>query len=182
MKSGIAQPTHILSNVCHNVGIEPHLQPLNGESLDLRTANREEGAWLDIKAQGFYDTQCAFLDVRLINPSHCTVATYFRRKKWRALPENKRDRAWLFNKTSVYIFRCHGTGSQSDGQEAYDCHYTQQTLWPDDELDQMSPKLLCSKIGHNIMPMWFTLYLGTPSSSRKISKRTIFLALCEGRI
>ena len=44
---------HLLSYLCHNVGLEPQLQLLSGESLDLRTENNEEGAWLDIKAHGF---------------------------------------------------------------------------------------------------------------------------------
>ena len=42
-----------ISEVCHNVAIEPELQPLTGEKLQLRTANSEEGAWLDVSAQGF---------------------------------------------------------------------------------------------------------------------------------
>ena len=44
---------HLLSYLCHNVGLEPQLQLLSGKSLNLRTKNKEEGAWLDIKAHGF---------------------------------------------------------------------------------------------------------------------------------
>ena len=42
-----------LSEVCHNVAVEPELQPLTGESLQLRTANSEKGAQLNVSAQGF---------------------------------------------------------------------------------------------------------------------------------
>ena len=60
----------LLSGVCHSVGIEPSLQPVTGEQFDYRTANREDGARLDIVAQSFWgrDRQSAFFDVRVFNP------------------------------------------------------------------------------------------------------------------
>ena len=59
-----------LSEVCHNVGTEPLLQPLSGEQLTLRTANREDGARLDIAADNFWgrDRNCAFFDIRVFSP------------------------------------------------------------------------------------------------------------------
>ena len=61
---------HLMSDICHNVGTEPVLQPVTDESLSNRTANIEDGARLDIKAQAFWgnDRQCAFFDVRVFNP------------------------------------------------------------------------------------------------------------------
>ena len=44
----------LLTEVCPNVGIEPELQPLSGETLALRTANRQDEARVDIRAQGFW--------------------------------------------------------------------------------------------------------------------------------
>ena len=60
----------LMSEVCHAVGTEPCLQPVTGEQLTHRTANREEGARLDIVAQSFWgrDRQSAFFDVRVFNP------------------------------------------------------------------------------------------------------------------
>ena len=60
----------LLSEVCHSVGIEPGLQPVTGEQFEHRTANSEDGARLDIVAQGFWgrDRQSAFFDVRVFNP------------------------------------------------------------------------------------------------------------------
>ena len=60
----------LLHEICHNVSTEPELQPLSGESLTLRTANTQDGARLDVKAQGFWEDrhQCAFFDVRVFNP------------------------------------------------------------------------------------------------------------------
>ncbi len=59
-----------LTEVCHNVGTEPPLQPLTGEQLTLRTANREDGARLDIAADNFWgrDRNRAFFDVRVFSP------------------------------------------------------------------------------------------------------------------
>ena len=45
---------HLLSDICHNVGIEPPLQHITSETMSYRTANVEEGARLNIKAQGFW--------------------------------------------------------------------------------------------------------------------------------
>ena len=55
-----------LSEVCHNVGIEPHLQPVTGEQFNYKTANVEDGARLDVEAENFWgvDRQRAFFDIR----------------------------------------------------------------------------------------------------------------------
>ena len=59
-----------LNEVCHNVSTEPELQPLSGELLKHRMANTEDGARLDVIAQGFWEDrcQCAYFDVRVFNP------------------------------------------------------------------------------------------------------------------
>ena len=61
---------HNESDICHNVETEPVLQPVTDERLTYRTANIEDGARLDIKAQGFWgkDEQRAFFNVRVFNP------------------------------------------------------------------------------------------------------------------
>ena len=61
----------LLSEICHDVEVEPKLQPLTGERLSHRTANVEEKARLDVKARGFWDRmQCAFFDIRVFTPTH----------------------------------------------------------------------------------------------------------------
>ena len=59
-----------LTEVCHNVGTEPQLQPLSGKQLTLQSTNREDGARLDIAADDFWggDRNCAFFDVRVFSP------------------------------------------------------------------------------------------------------------------
>ena len=44
----------LMSGVCHDVCVEPALQPLTGEHLSLATANREDSARLDVRACGFW--------------------------------------------------------------------------------------------------------------------------------
>ena len=34
----------LMTEVCHDVCVEPHLQPLTGENLSYATANREDSA------------------------------------------------------------------------------------------------------------------------------------------
>ena len=62
--------TELMSEVCHNVGTEPSLQPITGEHLIHRTANREDGSRLDVAADSFWDNdrQRAFFDIRVFNP------------------------------------------------------------------------------------------------------------------
>ena len=54
---------YLMSELCHNVGIEPELQPLTGERFHFRSANVDDGARLDVRAESFWghDRQSAFL-------------------------------------------------------------------------------------------------------------------------
>ena len=60
----------LLSEVCPNVSIEPHLQPLSGETLTHSTAIRDDRARLDVKANGFWgdNFHSTYFDVRVFNP------------------------------------------------------------------------------------------------------------------
>ena len=51
---------HLVSDVCHNVGIEPPLQHTMSETMSYTTANVKEGAHLDIKAQGIWGNDTGF--------------------------------------------------------------------------------------------------------------------------
>ena len=60
-----------LSEVCHGVTIEPHLQPLTGEVLSHRSTITNDGARLDVAMYGFQGGgrfEKAFIDVRVFNP------------------------------------------------------------------------------------------------------------------
>jgi len=53
----------VLSEVCHNMAIEPGLKPLSDEAFHYATANVEDEARLHVSAQGFWGDhhQRAFL-------------------------------------------------------------------------------------------------------------------------
>ena len=61
---------NLLSEVCHDVCVEPNLQPLTGEQLSYATSNKQEGARLDIAANGLWGGRYerTFFDVRIFNP------------------------------------------------------------------------------------------------------------------
>ena len=58
---------NLLTEVCNDVCIEPHLQSVNGEQL---SGNVEDGARLDIAANGFWGGRFerTYIDVRVFNP------------------------------------------------------------------------------------------------------------------
>ena len=60
----------LMTEVSHNVCIEPHLQPLTGEVLNGATAIVTDGARLDVAADGFWGGrhERAFFDIRVFNP------------------------------------------------------------------------------------------------------------------
>ena len=64
----------LLKDVCSNVCKEPTLQPLTGESLRLRSASTDDGARLDISAEGFWGHryQRVFFYVRVFCPLSAT--------------------------------------------------------------------------------------------------------------
>ena len=59
-----------MTEVCHNVAVEPHLQPLTGEALRSASSITQDGARLDVAADGFWGSRFerAFFDVRVFNP------------------------------------------------------------------------------------------------------------------
>ena len=59
-----------LSEVCHDVAIEPHLQALSGEAFTHAMTNIQDGARLDIEASGFWGGRFerTYYDVRVFNP------------------------------------------------------------------------------------------------------------------
>ena len=61
----------LLSEVCHGVSTEPHLQPVTEEKMFHRSANTNDNARLDVAMYGFWGGKFekAFIDVRVLNPS-----------------------------------------------------------------------------------------------------------------
>ena len=92
---------NLLSEVCHDVAIEPALQPLSGEVLSGASAIVDDGARLDVAASGFWGGcfERAFFDVRVFNPharsnrQHNLAATYRKHEclKQRAYEQRVRE-------------------------------------------------------------------------------------------
>ena len=61
----------LLSEVCHDVQVEPPLLPLSGETLQGRSANVSDEARLDISARGFWRDRFSrtLFDVRVFHPN-----------------------------------------------------------------------------------------------------------------
>ena len=74
----------LMSEVCHDVQVEPQIQPLSGELLHHKTAKHENDARVNIRAAGFWGCHHhrSFFDVRVFNPfaepnqSPCSAATF----------------------------------------------------------------------------------------------------------
>ena len=61
---------NLLTEVCSDVCVEPELQPITGETLTGATSNAQDGARLDIAANGFWGGRFerTYFDVRVFNP------------------------------------------------------------------------------------------------------------------
>lgn len=61
----------LLSEVCHNVSTEPHLQPIEGEQFSTAMASTADGARCDIAANGFWGGRFerTLFDVRVFDPN-----------------------------------------------------------------------------------------------------------------
>ena len=56
--------------MCHDVEVEPHLQPLSDERFQQKTTNTQDGTRLDIAMNGFWGGcyEKCYTDVRVFNP------------------------------------------------------------------------------------------------------------------
>ena len=75
-----------MSEVCNNVAVEPHPQPLSGEVLSSRPASTDGDVRLDIAVSGFWGGRFerTFFDVRVFNPhapsnQNSQISTTYRR-------------------------------------------------------------------------------------------------------
>ncbi|XP_064389143.1 uncharacterized protein LOC135337174 [Halichondria panicea] len=91
----------LLTEICHDVSVEPDLQPLTGETLAHRTANISNGARLDVSMKGFWGgrQEKTFLDIRVFNPhapsnKNSSIANCYKKhenEKKRAYEQRVRD-------------------------------------------------------------------------------------------
>ena len=89
-----------LDEVCHDVRIEPPLQPLSGEVLPP-SANTDDEARLDVSARDFwFDGGMAFFDLRAFNPF---AKTYLNSKLEAAFNQNERAKKSQYNQRVITV-------------------------------------------------------------------------------
>jgi len=80
----------LLQQACHDVKIEPPLEPLTGEGFSARSANTAQEARLDVSARGlFVPYQKVFADIRVVNP---TAMRYERQSPEQILESNASEK------------------------------------------------------------------------------------------
>ena len=99
----------LMKETCHSVSIEPHLQPITGETFQLKSANIEDSSRLDIQTQGFWGDrqQSAFFDIRVFNPfaqsnAKSSLEATYRKHENEETPlraADLRSRAWIIHTT-----------------------------------------------------------------------------------
>jgi len=64
----------LLTEMCCDVEVEPHLQPLNTETFHYKTANAQDGGRLDISMNGFWGGcfEKCYTDIR-VNPLAASI-------------------------------------------------------------------------------------------------------------
>ena len=97
-----------MRKVCHDVTMEPVLQPLSGEDLQLRSAITDDRARSDIKVDGFWSCgqQSSYFDVKVFSPTAPSYCNKTLSSSYRCLEEGK-QRAYEDRITHVE----HGTFS-----------------------------------------------------------------------
>ena len=98
--------------MCHDVAVEPPLQPLTGEAIVPTSANRRDDARADIHARGFWGRQQgAFFDIRVFHPNAASyrrtqVGSLFRRhelEKKREYGDRIRSVVSLFYTFGIFL-------------------------------------------------------------------------------
>ena len=110
----------LLTEVCSNMAIEPHLQPLSGETFRLALTNGDDSmyaqeaigmlAWSSC-LDAFFDLKCIFHPNKPSNHSKTLPAMYKKREdeKKRAIwPAYTGNRAWRLHPTRTFNLRRYG--------------------------------------------------------------------------
>jgi hypothetical protein len=82
-----------MSEVLHDVEVEPHLKPLNSmDILEKRSAITDNEARSDIRARGFWcDQQDAFFDIRVFYPNATSYISRDMRSLYRSFEKAKKN-------------------------------------------------------------------------------------------
>ena len=120
----------LLTEVCSQVCVEPELQPVNNpEDFSLATSNTQEGACLDIAANGFWGgrSERCFMDVHVFNPlapsnSSSSLSSTFKKHeniKCRAYGQRIRE----VERASFTLIVLSATGDRNAFRRAVKCYF-----------------------------------------------------------
>ena len=91
----------MLQQVCNDVAVESPLMPLTGERLNLRSANIDDEARLDIRARSFWMRgEQAFFDVRIFNPF---ASTHLNQSLTSSFISNEKEKKRKYNQRVIDI-------------------------------------------------------------------------------
>ena len=95
MKDSRDVTASLLKKVCKDVQTEPPLQPVTAERLP-QSANREDGARLDVRVRGFWDgsMQDDFFDVRVFHPFASSYQSLSLSSLYRQHETKKKSECW----------------------------------------------------------------------------------------
>ena len=178
----------VMTEVCHDVCIEPHLQPLSGEVLTLSTATTEDEACLDIRAQGFWGNryQRAFFDVRVFNPNAPTyrnlqlTSAYRRQEREKQRKYEQRVREVELGSFTPLIFSTSG-GMAKSTTVAYKRLASLLASKRDQPYSTVIAWLRCH-LSFSLIRSAVTCLRGARSSVGHATHDIIDLAVSEGRI
>ena len=108
MKGGFVHRTHddvqdlyasLLKDVCHDVEVKPHLQPLT--EVVISSATFSDEARLDVSARGFWQKgQLPFFDVRVFSPF---AKSHLNQKLDTAFSSNEDEKKWHYNQRIIEV-------------------------------------------------------------------------------
>ena len=178
----------VMTEVCHDVCLEPSLQPLTGEALTFATATSEDEACLDIRAQGFWGNrhQQAFFDVRVFNPNAPTyrklqlASAYHRQEREKQRKYEQRVREVELGSFTPLIFSTSG-GMAKSTTIAYKRLASLLSIKRDQPYSMMMTWLRCH-LSFSLLRSAITCLRGARFSAGRATQDTIDLAVSEGRI
>ena len=92
---------NLLSEVCNDVTVDPHLAQVTGERFKNKTANDSDEARLDVSARGFWVRGCkAYMDIRVFNP---VAKSYSNQTLKAAHLQNEREKKRQYNERVLQI-------------------------------------------------------------------------------
>ena len=177
----------LMAEVCNNVCTEPELQPLSGEALQGRSVNCQDGARVDIRAEGFWErSQSAFFDVRVFNPfapSNCSrsfSATYQQHEKLKRTANEQRIREVEHGSFTPIVLSATG-GMGNAAQVTFKRMVSMLAVKRDQPYSQVMNVVRCM-LNFSLLKSQIRCIRGSRSSMGHVVKTPTCMIVSEGRV